>query len=71
VASGDSFDAAPQSAEWAIFLDGVDHVLAAGGVEAAVSGEEGAEGCAVGEDEENEEFGDGEAGEGGAGVAVL
>ena len=50
-AAGDAFEGAPGAFAGAVFLDGVEGVLAAGGVEAAVSAHESAEGGAVEEDE--------------------
>jgi len=42
VAAGDSFGGAPSAADGAVFVDGVDGVLGAGGEVAAVAAEESA-----------------------------
>ena len=55
VAAGDSLGGAPGAADRAVFVDGVDGVLGAGGDVAAVAAEESAEGGAVEEDEVDEE----------------
>ena len=57
MAAGDSFGGAPGATDWAVFVDGVDGVLGAGGDKAAVAAEESAEGGAVEEDEVDEEPG--------------
>ena len=54
-AAEDAFERAPRAAPGAVFLDRVERVLAAGGVEAAVAAHESAEGGAVEEDEEGKE----------------
>jgi len=56
-AAGNALDGAPGAFAGAIFLDGVEGVLAARRVEAAVSAHEAAKGGAVGEDEQGEEAG--------------
>ena len=57
MAAADSFCRAPGASEWAVFLDGVDGVLGAGGDVAAVAAEQSAECGAVEEDEVDEEPG--------------
>ncbi len=54
VAAGDALDGKPASAPGAVFLDGVDGVLAARGMEAALAAEQAAEGDAVEKDEMDE-----------------
>src|SRR6266566_734553 len=55
VTAGDSFEGAPGAAEGAVFFDGIQGVLGAGGVVAAVAAHESAEGGAVEEDEIHED----------------
>lgn len=62
VAAGESAEGEPCAADGAVAGVGVECVLAAGGVEAALAAEEGAEGEAV-EMNEEEEGGDGDAAE--------
>ena len=55
MAAGDSFGGAPGATDWAVFVDGVDGVLGAGGDEAAVAAEESAESCAIEQNELNQQ----------------
>jgi hypothetical protein len=55
VAAGDALEGFPGAAEGAVLGDGVDGVLAAGGLEAAVAAHEWAEGGAVEQYEVDEE----------------
>ena len=55
MAPADPLHGPPASAERAVFVDGVDGVLAAGGLKAAVAAHEGAEGGTVEKHEVDEE----------------
>jgi len=51
MASHNSAEGSPSAAKWAVFVDGVDRVLAATGLESAVAAHEMAERSAVKQDE--------------------